>query len=63
MALKEESIHQNRHQHTLNYAYNEKSAITKENTRTKYTLFTYNDVTLNEKLSIMMQNLHIFFLF
>ena len=51
---------------TLNSAYNEvafneKSAIMKENLCTKYTLFTYNDVTLNEKPPITKQNLHIFF--
>ena len=51
---------------TLNAAYNEvafneKSAIIKENLHTKYTPFTYNDVVLNKKLPIMKQNLHIFF--
>ena len=51
---------------TLNSAYNEvafneKSAIMKENLHTKYTPFTYNDVALNEKLPIMKQNLCIFF--
>ena len=54
------------HDCTLNSAYNEvafneKSAITKENPRTKYTLFTYNDVALNEKPPITKQNLCIFF--
>ena len=51
---------------TLNSAYNEvafneKSAITKENLCTKYTPFTYKYIVLNEKLPIMKQNLHIFF--
>ena len=51
---------------TLNSAYNEvafneKSAITKENLRTKYTPFTYNDIALIDKLPIMKQNLCIFF--
>ena len=39
--------------YTLNSTYNkvtfnEKLAIMKENLHTKYTLFTYNDVALNE---------------
>ena len=42
-------------------AFNKKSAITKENLHTKYTPFTYNDITLNEKPPIMKQNLHIVF--
>ena len=42
-------------------AFNEKSAVMKENLRTKYFSFTYNDVTLNEKLPITKENLHIFF--
>ena len=51
---------------TLNSAYNkvafnEKSAITKENLCTKYMPFTYKYITLNEKPPIMKQNLHIFF--
>ena len=51
---------------TLNSAYNEvafneKSAITKENLCTKYTPFTYKYITLNEKLPITKQNLCIFF--
>ena len=51
---------------TLNSAYNkvafnEKSAITKENVCTKYTPYTYKYVALNEKLPIMKQNLCIFF--
>ena len=51
---------------TLNSAYNkvafnEKSAITKENLHTKYTSFTYNDITLIEKPPIMKQNLCLFF--
>ena len=51
---------------TLNSAYNEvtfnkKLAITKENLCTKYTPLTYKYVGLNEKLPIMKQNLHIFF--
>ena len=41
-------------------AFNEKSAIMKENLHKKYTPFTYNNVTLNEKLPIIKQNLHIF---
>ena len=46
---------------TLNSAYNEvafneKSAIKKENIHTKYTSFTYNDITLNKKPPIMKQN-------
>ena len=52
---------------TLNSAYNEvafneKSAITKENLCTKYTPFTYNDVAFNEKPPITKQNLRVFFL-
>ena len=43
-------------------AFNEKSAITKENLCTKYFPFTYNDVTLNEKPPIMKENLCIFLL-
>ena len=51
---------------TLNSTYNkvvfnEKSAITKENIHTKYTLFTYKYIALNEKPPIMKQDLHIFF--
>ena len=42
-------------------AFNENSAITKQNLHTKYTPFTYYDVTFNEKLPIMRQNLCIFF--
>ena len=42
-------------------AFNKKSAIRRENLHTKYTPFAYNDVTLNEKLPIMKQNLCIFF--
>ena len=34
----------------------------KENLYTKYTSFTYNNIALYEKLPIMKQNLHIFFL-
>ena len=53
---------------TLNFtcnevAFNEKSAIKKENLRTKYFPFTYNDVILNEKPPIMKENLCIFFFF
>ena len=53
-------------QNTLNsvyneVAFNEKSAITKENLCTKYTPFTYKDVVLKEKLPITKENLHIFF--
>ena len=52
---------------TLNSAYNEvtfneKLAITKENVCTKYTTYTYKYIALNQKLPIMKQNLHIFFL-
>ena len=43
-------------------AFNEKSAITKENLSTKYFLFTYKYVTLNEKLPITKENLHNFFI-
>ena len=51
---------------TLNSAYNEvafneKSAITKENLCTKYNPFTYKYIALNEKLPITKQNLCIFF--
>ena len=42
-------------------AFNEKSAIVKENLHTKYILFTYNDINLNKKLPVMRQNLHICF--
>ena len=42
-------------------AFNEKSAIMKENLHTKYTPFTYNDITLIEKPPITKQNLCIFF--
>ena len=42
-------------------AFNEKSAITKENLHTKYTPFPYNDVTLNEKPPITKQNLRVYF--
>ena len=42
-------------------AFNEKSAIMKENLRTKYTPFTYKYIGLNEKLPITKQNLRIFF--
>ena len=42
-------------------AFNEKSAITKENLCTKYFPLTYKYVILNEKLPITKQNLHIFF--
>ena len=53
-------------QYALNSAYNkvafnEKSAITKENLHTNYTPFTYNDVTLNKKPPITKGNLCIFF--
>ena len=53
-------------QYTLNstyneVAFNEKSAITKENLCTKYTPFTHEYIALNEKPPIMKQNLHIFF--
>ena len=52
--------------YTLNYTYNkvafnEKSAIKKENLHTKYTPFTYKYFALNEKPPTMKQNLHIFF--
>ena len=52
-------------QRTLNstyneVAFNEKSAITKENLRTKYFPFTFNDVALYEKLPITKENIHIF---
>ena len=52
--------------YTLNSAYNEvafneKSAITKENLCTKYMPFTYKYIVLNENLPIMKQNLCIFF--
>ena len=33
----------------------------KENLHTKYFLFTYNDITLNEKPPTMKENLHLFF--
>ena len=51
---------------TLNSAYNEvafneKSAITKENVCTKYTTNTYKYIANNEKPPIMKQNLRIFF--
>ena len=51
---------------TLNSAYNEvafneKSAITKENLCTKYTPFTYKYIILNKKLPITKQNLCIIF--
>ena len=51
---------------TLNSAYNEvafneKSAITKENLCTKYTPFTYKYIALNEKPPITKRNLCIFF--
>ena len=36
-------------------------SIMKENLHTKYTPFTYNDVTLNKMLPITKQNLCIFF--
>ena len=42
-------------------AFNETSAITKENLCTKYFPFTYNDVILNEKPPIMKGKLCIFF--
>ena len=42
-------------------AFNEKSAITKENLCTKYFPFTYNDVTLKEKLPVMKENFCILF--
>ena len=42
-------------------AFNEKSAITKENLCTKYFPFTYKYVILNKKLPIMKENLCIFF--
>ena len=53
--------------YTLNSTYNsvafdEKSAIMKENLSTKYFLFTYNDLALNEKSPITMENLYILFL-
>ena len=52
--------------YTLNSAYNEvafneKSAITKENLCTKYTPFTYKYIALNEKPPITKQSLRIFF--
>ena len=52
--------------YTLNSAYNkvafnEKSAITKENLCTKYTPLTYKYIALNGKPPITKQNLHIFF--
>ena len=37
-------------------AFNEKSAIMKENLHTKYTPFTYKYVALNKKPPIMKQN-------
>ena len=43
-------------------AFNEKSAIMKENLCAKYAPFTYKYIALNEKLPITMQNLCIFFL-
>ena len=51
---------------TLNSAYNEvafneKSAITKENLCNKYMPFTYKYIALNEKPPITKQNLCIFF--
>ena len=54
--------------HKLNSAYNEvafneKSAIMKENLCTKYMPFTYKYIALNKKPPIMKQNLHIFFFF
>ena len=43
-------------------AFNKKNpAIMKKNLHTKYTPFTYNDITLNEKPVIPKQNLHIFY--
>ena len=42
-------------------AFNEKSAIMKENLCTKYIPFTYKYITLNKKLPIMKEKLHIFF--
>ena len=52
--------------HTLNsiyneVAFNEKSAIMKENLSTKYFSFTYKYVALNEKPPITKENLRIFF--
>ena len=51
-------------EYTLNSTYNEvafnqNSAIMKENLCTKY---SHNDIALNEKLPITKQNFHIFFL-
>ena len=51
---------------TLNSAYNEvafneKSAISKENLCTKCMPFTYKYIAFNEKPPITKQNLHIFF--
>ena len=37
----------------IEVAFNEKSAITKENLCTKYTPFTYKYIALNKKLPIM----------
>ena len=53
--------------YTLNSAYNkvtfnEKLVIAKENLHTKYTPFTYNDVTLNKKPPIMKQISAYFFI-
>ena len=42
-------------------AFNEKSAITKENLYTKYFPFTYKYIALNEKPPITKENLHMFF--
>ena len=44
-------------------AFNEKSAITKENLHTKYFPFTYKYITLNKKQPVMKENLCIFFFF
>ena len=42
-------------------AFNDKSAITKENLCTKYFPFTYKYITLNKKLPIIKENLCFFF--
>ena len=41
-------------------AFNENLTIMKENPCTKYFPFTYKYITLNEKLYILKENLHIF---